>query len=151
MDWEVIVRQTQIEHETLGHIEKALQTAMEWEIEGPEFSRKLSSVRFIAQSFQRHLERLFELEEHDGFMSVIGEASPELLSRVDELKREHDHFRSTLGHIMPRLDRASPTDEAAFSRLCEVLSGLMAQLEDHDEREMALLSYGLSQDTGGDG
>ena len=36
MNWEVIVRQTQIEQEALTHIQQALQTAIDWEVEGPE-------------------------------------------------------------------------------------------------------------------
>jgi hypothetical protein len=33
---------------------------------GPDASRKLSTLRFITGSFQRHLERLLALEEYGG-------------------------------------------------------------------------------------
>ena len=58
-----IARQTQVEQELLGHIMHVLRTSSSWPVPGPDGSRKLSTLRFVAQSFQRHLEHLLTLED----------------------------------------------------------------------------------------
>jgi hypothetical protein len=58
-----IAQQISIEHGMLKHITDALRLALGWQMEGDDLSRKLSTVRFISQSLQRHLEHLMALEE----------------------------------------------------------------------------------------
>ena len=70
MDHQDVARQTQVEHEMLGHIMEALRTAAGWQVRGPDASRKLSTLRFVAGSFQRHLEHLLTLEECDGYLGL---------------------------------------------------------------------------------
>ena len=47
---------------------EGLNTALAWKIQENDFARKLSTVRFLTQSFQRHLERLEQLRRklHQG-------------------------------------------------------------------------------------
>ena len=62
-----IAQQTVVEDGILKLLVEGLRSALAWKVTN-DFSRKLSSVRFITQSFQRHLERLMALEEYDGYM-----------------------------------------------------------------------------------
>ena len=73
-----IAQQTLLEHGMLNHLTDALRSVIDWKFQGDDFSRKLSTLRFIAQSFQRHLERLMALEEYDGYMDMVGGLSPHL-------------------------------------------------------------------------
>ena len=63
------MQQAAVEHEALRHIIGALRTVLDWKPTAGDVSRKLSSLRFIIQSFQRHLERLMALKEQDGYMT----------------------------------------------------------------------------------
>src|SRR5450432_4119227 len=86
----LVIQQTKVESQALEHITQAVEVALAWVVEGDDVSRKLSSVRFFAEMYQRHLERLFALEEVDGYMDDVTELSPELTNQVDQLKPEHE-------------------------------------------------------------
>ncbi len=55
-----------IEHQALTHIKEALRITLRWDIPSIGVPRKLSSVSFMLDSFQRHLDRLMKLEEEEG-------------------------------------------------------------------------------------
>ena len=42
-----------------------------WAVDGGGYGRKLASVRFFTVQYQQHLERLFALEEIDGYMESV--------------------------------------------------------------------------------
>jgi hypothetical protein len=65
MNEELLLEQTKVESQVLEHVTRALESALGWVVLGKDFSRKLSSVRFGTELYQRHLERLFALEEID--------------------------------------------------------------------------------------
>src|SRR5262245_18221853 len=92
MDHHAISQQILIEHQTLAYVASALRTTLAWHYEAVDLSRKLASLRFVGQSFDRHLKRLMALEEADGYMAVVCENRPELSDRVDALRNEHDTF-----------------------------------------------------------
>ena len=48
-----------------------------WEVESDGFSRKLSSVRFLSEPYQRHLDWLLALEEIDGYLEAISRLNNE--------------------------------------------------------------------------
>lgn len=77
MNCELLIQQTKIESQALEHVTRAMEVTLGWKVESDGFSRKLSSVRFLTESYQRHLERLFALEETDGFMEGISRLKPE--------------------------------------------------------------------------
>ena len=53
-----ITEQMLVEHEMLKHIMDGLRAAIGWKLEGDDLSRKLSTISFIAQALQRHLDHL---------------------------------------------------------------------------------------------
>jgi hypothetical protein len=114
-------------------------------------SRKLGSLRFISQSFQRHLEHVMALEEYDGYMNVVTESYPEYTDRTTKLRAEHDHFRESLGRINYRLERLSWSDVASFEESCNGLSLLLEEINDHNQRETALIQEAFLEDVGGEG
>src|SRR5450631_3017505 len=88
-----LAQQTLVEQNMLLLIIEGLRTTLAWEVQGDDFTRKLSTLRFISVSFQRHLERVLALEEYDGYMDLVLHASPQSGNNVDTLRQEHDHLR----------------------------------------------------------
>ena len=143
--------QSQIEHEALKHITKALRTVMDWHPSGDEFARKLSSLRFIAQSFQRHLERLIALKEQDGYMSNALAEKPNLAEKIDALLKQHDDFIESLHRLLLKLDHVSATDKQAIDAACRDFEELLIQIDEHHRREAKLMQEAFLRDEGGPG
>ena len=151
MDRQEVARQTQVEHEMLQHIMTALRLAAGWPVPGPDGSRKLSTLRFVAQSFQRHLEHVLALEEYDGYMDLVLASAPCLGRATDALRAEHDLFRTEARRLVQRLERLPATDAAALEKLGGELVALLDRIEGHNRKEMALLLEAFERDEGGEG
>jgi hypothetical protein len=146
-----VAQQMQVEHGLLQHLIRGLREAVAWQVPGPDASRKLSTLRFVAQSFQRHLERLLALEEYDGYLGLVRATSPRLVRAADALRAEHERFRAEAQRVVQRLDGLPGTDPAALGPVCADLLALLGQVESHSEREMALVHEAFRQDEGGEG
>jgi hypothetical protein len=151
MENRVIQQQLIIEHETLAHVVSALRTTVGWKFQRPDFSRKLSSLQFVGESFDRHLKRLLDLEEADGYLSGIVADRPELSESVHALHAEHLEFRTRVDELQTRLRAASSTDLPSFTRLCDELSAFLDKLDEHHRKETDLLQEALLRDEGGEG
>jgi hemerythrin-like domain-containing protein len=145
-----IAEQLVLENSVLNLLIEGLRSALAWKVTNG-FSRKLSSVRFIAQSFQRHLERLMALEEYDGYMVHVEKKAPQLARTVSHLKQEHDAFRTGIRRILHGLDHVSSTDHATFTSLCDELLILLKGLDKHGKKETDLYHEAFEQDAGGEG
>jgi hemerythrin-like domain-containing protein len=151
MDHLAIPQQVLVEHQTLAYVISALRATMGWKYQGTDLSRKLSSLRFVGQSFQRHLKHLMELEEEDGYMAVVLAERPELTDEVEALRLEHGQFRKALNRILTRLRRVESTDHATFAKISDDLSALLEKLDEHSRKETGLLQHALLEDEGGEG
>ena len=151
MDTQGTPQQVLIEQQMLRHITSALRTTMEWKYQGSDFSRKLSSLRFVAESFQRHLKRLMDLEEADGYMALVLESRPQLNQEIETLRQEHEQFRSLLPQIMGSLQRVSPTSPESMTNILDELTALLVKLDAHGKKETKLLQEALLTDEGGEG
>lgn len=139
---------TLVEHEILQHVGRALEVSLNWNAAEVSFPRKLQSVRFTAQSFARHLERLLALEEDGGYMEREA-LKPHWADAMVGLRKQHDVFREQLDRIMPALDRVQ-AEEASFDQLCDQLRELLGELNSHHARENALLQEMLYDEDGGE-
>jgi hypothetical protein len=150
MNQELLIQQTKVESQALEHVTRALEVMIGWAVDGDGYGRKLSSVRFFTELYQRHLERLFALEEIDGYMEGISRLNPELAVQVDDLKREHEQFRAAVRKMVVRIDLASPTNLPEFDATCDELRKTINQVLDHLRREQELLVESIQRDTGGE-
>ena len=150
MNQELLIQQTKVEGQALEHVTRALEVMLGWTVEGDGFSRKLSSVRFFTELYQRHLERLFALEEIDGYIESVSRLQPELTGQVDNLKREHERFRAAVRKIVVRIDLASPMNLPGFDATCDGLRNTINQILEHLRREQELLVESFHRDTGGE-
>jgi hypothetical protein len=146
-----IAQQTVVENNLLQCLVEGLRTTLNWQVEGEDFSRKLSTLRFTAESFQRHLERLMSLEEFDGYLDEVAATSPQLSRRVDALRNEHGMLREAARHIVHGLEQLSPTDALGFAGICDELERLLDDVEAHSRREVSLVQEACARDGGGEG
>src|ERR1022692_511411 len=130
-----LAQQTLVEQNMLLLIIEGLRNTLAWEVQGTDFARKLSTLRFITHSFQRHLERVLALEEYDGYMDLVLQASPQLGNSVDALRQEHQQFRKETSHIVHQFEHVSPTDGALFSQTCDELVDFLKRLDAHNKKE----------------
>jgi hypothetical protein len=151
MAHENIAEQTLVEHEMLKHITDGLRRAIGWQTDGEDLVRKLSTIRFIAQSLQRHLDHLLALEEYDGYMDAVFKLSPHLRRNVHALRQEHDEFRKATEHVVHGLENVTPTEADMFHSVCGELLALLEQLDNHTRNEVALLQEAFERDGGGEG
>jgi hemerythrin-like domain-containing protein len=149
MHHQAISQQMLIEHEMLSHLESALRALLQWTSKGQDLSRKLSSLRFMTESFQRHLERLMALEEDDGYMEVVRECRPEFTSQIEALRTEHDDFRRRLRRASARLERLSSIDVEHCEQVSAELNALLEKVDAHSRKEVDLLQQSLLQEEGG--
>ncbi len=124
---------------------------MDWKPGGDDYTRKLSSLRFIAQSFQRHLERTMALKEQNGYMANAVERMPNLATKVQTLLEEHDQFEATMHRLVLQLENLSPTDKAGVDAACRELEELFVKLDEHDRREAKLRKKPSSATSAGKG
>ena len=150
MNPELLIQQTKVESQALEHITRALEVMIGWGVDEAGYARKLSSVRFFTVLFQQHLERLFALEEIDGYMESISRFNPELTSQVDDLKQEHEQLRAAVRRIVVRLDLASPTNLPEFDATCFEVRTTINQVLEHLRREQDLLVEAFNRDSGGE-
>lgn len=152
MDQHAITRQTQVEHEMLRHLMEGLRITVGWQVEGTDAARKLSTLRFMVESFQRHLERLLALEEQEGYMDLVLTGQPRLARTVTALKAEHQTFRTEARRLEERLEHLPGTDRAGLAEVCTELLVLLRSLDAHRSKEIALLQEAFVQeDSGGEG
>ncbi len=140
-----------LEHEILNHVKQALRVTLGWKVPSEGISRKLSSVQFTLKSFQRHLERLMNIEEQDGYMAFVGEIKPNMHFRVDRLQHDHGRFRHAMHALLPKVDTLSEYNEEEIETVCEEIYALLECIDLHDKEEIALLQDSMWLDEGGEG
>jgi hypothetical protein len=151
LDARTIAAQTLMEHRTLEYVKQALRVTVQWDLDSVGADRKLSSVRFIAESLQRHLLRLMELEESGGYMQAVVEEKPHLANQIVRLRADHEVFRRQLA-VLPICH--PQTDELADETLSQANPALLAfldKLDEHDRRETNLIQIAFCEDDGGEG
>ena len=142
---------TRMEHQILDHVKQALRVTLDWKAPSIGLPRKMSSVQFTTKSFTRHLMRMMDLEECDGYMSIVRELKPNLENRVRRLKRNHDQFRDTIGALRPQIEAMKGLPEDEFEFVCTQILELLDGVDQHDIDEIELLQETLLCDEGGEG
>jgi chromosome segregation ATPase len=140
-----------LEHQILDHVKQALRVTIEWKAPSIALSRKMSSVQFTTKSFARHLLRMMDLEETDGYMEVVREQKPHLEHRVAKLERQHRQFRKALEDLSPNIASMTGLPEEEFEYACSRIAELLDEVDQHDVDEIELLQESLLCDEGGEG
>src|SRR5690606_15051344 len=123
-----IAAQTLLEHRTLEYVKQALRTAIEWNADSVGAERKLSSVRFIAESLERHLRRMMDLEETGGYMGAAVDEKPHLAEQIEKLRADHERIRQELPGLLARLTVGDPRNIAELPASCAALAEFVDRL-----------------------
>jgi hypothetical protein len=140
-----------MEHQILDHVKQALRVTLNWQVPSVGMPRKLSSVRFTLQSFLRHLNRLMNLEEQDGYMVVVSEIKPNMHHRIEQLEHDHVQFRKWAEKLQHEMEEISEYQYEQFDQACQKIVDLLALVDQHDKEEIQLLQETLLCDEGGEG
>lgn len=146
-----LARQLETELAILLKIEQSLQLVLQWMTRNRGNGHKLSTLRFTARSFERHLTRMRVLADHSGYMQAITDGNPHLATAVIELKDRRRDLQVAFERIILRLEFVSPNDEAVFEDVCTELTRYLEKLEKHGQKEMELLQHSFAQEQGGEG
>jgi len=138
-----LAHETLVEHQIMEHIKDALRLSLDAKAWPAAQERKLASVRFMAESFERHFLRLLELEEKDGYMSADCERVPELAAKKTALRSEHSEFRQQLEETLRALQSIGENEAGRFEALCRSLQSLLERIDSHDAEEIKLLEQAL--------
>lgn len=144
-----IAEQSQVETDLLRILMEGIRSVISWKAEERAVARKLSSLRFVVHSFERHLGRVFTLEECDGYMAFIPLQAPRLSRAVDSLKSEHEEIRTSVRRIAHTLEHITSADEARLAQLCDELLTLLKRLDHHLRKESDIFQEAYEQDRGG--
>jgi hypothetical protein len=150
-DVRAIAQASQLEHQILDHVKQALRITLDWKAPSIGLPRKMSSVQFTMKSFSRHLLRMLELEERDGYLAVVLEEKPNLDTRIKRLQREHREFRHQLQEMVPTIASLTALPEDEFEFVCTQIAELLDRVDQHDVAEIELLQDTLMHDEGGEG
>lgn len=140
-----------VEHQVLNHVKDALRVTVNWKVPSIGVPQKLSSLRFVLQSFQRHLHRVMDLEECDGYMEFVAESKPNLQPRIERLQQDHGQFREELSRLLPHVAELSDYQADELEKICEEISELLEHVDRHDSEEIDLLQESTLLDEGGEG
>jgi hypothetical protein len=150
-DVRAVAQASQMEHQILDHVKQALRITLDWKAPSVSLPRKMSSVQFTMRSFARHLLRMMDLEERDGYMTVVLEEKPNLDSRIRNLQRQHRAFRQRLDEMGPDIAALPAFAEDQFEYVCSQIVELLDRVDQHDVEEIELLQDTLLYDEGGEG
>jgi hypothetical protein len=140
-----------LEHQILDHVKQALRVTLQWKAPAFGLSRKISSVQFTTKSFMRHLQRMMDLEEDEGYMDAVRQQKPNLEPRVQRLQQQHDEFRELMEELKPEVAVLPALPSARAQVVCHRLVDLLNRVDQHDIEEIELLQRALVCDEGGEG
>lgn len=146
-----IAKQVEVELALLANIEKSLCIALDWKTEDGRNVRKLSTLRFVARSFERHLAHLRVLSDYGGYMHLVTDRKPQLVAAAQRLKESRSALQMALERINVRLEHLSPSDTPAVDDICADLERYLGELDQHRRQELELFQHSFTQEQGGSG
>jgi hypothetical protein len=150
-DVDDIAKQFQVELALLVNIEKAIHFTLDWNFGSHEAVRKLSTLRFATQTFERHLARVRALSEHGGYMHLITDKKPHLANEVMELKGARDGLQEQFERLIVALEHVSPNDPARIEEVCTDYRRFLEALDLHGQNERGIFHRACFEEVGGSG
>ncbi|WP_425398075.1 hypothetical protein [Aeoliella sp.] len=140
--------QSWMEHEALEHVKRALRVTIGWQSPAISYQRKRQSVEFALESFARHLERLMDIEEQDGYLRMVVESKPSKAKQIAKLRADHTAFRERTGELLDEIDALGEWEANDFERICAGVGQLLDEIDQHDRAEIGLLQDAMLLDEG---
>lgn len=146
-----IAKQFQVELALLVNIERAIQFTLDWDSGNHDTVRKLSTLRFATQTFERHLARVRALSEHGGYMHLITDKKPRLANEVMELKSARDGLQEQFECLIVALEHVSSGNLARLGKIYSDYRSFLEALDTHGQNERELFHRACFEELGGSG
>lgn len=142
----------EIEHTILGHVREALCIALSSPIDTAHAREWLERVCFLADSFRRHVTRLFTIEEEEGYLDFIVDSQrPTLGHQADALCEEHRIILDDLARVLADARSTSVDNLANLHSLRQKIEGVLTRFDHHRVMECELWIEACIVDIGGEG
>jgi hypothetical protein len=128
----------------------ALERTIAWSVSGDKFNRELHFALFQTTSFQTEMERLFVLEEVDGYMDHVCKLRPEFTNRTNVLKMTHEQMRYAIRLLILDLKGISPAEFTLYHEICRQIQRFIRWFRQHNLYESELFLAAMSRDIGGE-
>ncbi|MBI5864254.1 MAG: hypothetical protein HZB38_07080 [Planctomycetes bacterium] len=99
-----IAKQLEVELALLLAMEQSLRLVLQWMTRGRGNSRKLSTLRFAARSFERQLSRTRTLADYGGYLHLVTEFAPLLAPEVRLLTKKREELQAGFEKLILRLE-----------------------------------------------
>lgn len=146
-----IAKQLEVELALLLGMEQSLRIVLQWMTRDRGNSRKLSTLRFAARTFERQLSRTRVLADYGGYLHLVTEFAPLLSAEVRLLSEKREELQVGFEKLILRLEYVSPEDAAGFAKLCVELEEYLSELRTHGQRETELLQRAFRPTAGRSG
>ncbi|MFO0945787.1 MAG: hypothetical protein U1D30_07570 [Planctomycetota bacterium] len=142
----------EIEDKILSHVQAALLVALQCPIERSTAGQWLERICFLGDSFRRHVERLFAIEEDAGYMDFIAEGQrPTLGHDADDLRNEHGILVCGLSLAVQAARNTVPVDLTDLYAVQGRFLALLEHFKRHRDKEHELWMEAYLVDIGGEG
>lgn len=140
------------EQDILGHVREALRIAMKSKLTEMTAERWHERICFLADSFLRHLVRLFSIEQSDAYMDLIFDCPNQVTAeRTRQSAQEHAQLLADLQALLAETRVTNPKNLANLHRIRQCLHGFLVRLQKHHRREADLWLDSYLVDIGGEG
>lgn len=145
-------KRLRIELNILSCVRDALRVALDAPLDDELREEWIERLRFLMSSFNRHLERLFAVEEEHGYMDILTQSpQPTLCQQADRLLAEHLRFRREILELRRDAEGLDSENLASYQSLRQRVHGFLIRVEHHRHREQELLLEAFLGDIGGEG
>lgn len=151
MNSSTVCEQLRTEHAIIEHVRNALCVALRADFDVESAERWLERLCFLTDSFCRHLERLFRIEESDGYIGfLIDESAPSLSPKAERLLEEHPDLLQRLRDYFA-VAQTTPADPSRLVGLRLSMLDYLDALDRHHRHEDELWMDAYLIDIGGEG
>ncbi len=151
MDALEIARQARVEFDIVTHVTISLRLSLEAELILDTGKIWLDRIVFVFGSLQRHLERMFSIEEVGGHLSELEHKRPSLSPRLEKLRTDHPRLRESMAQLTERISKAKHDDMSFLAELRWELDRFLADVEVHRRDELQIIHEVYWDDVGGEG
>ena len=147
MDWSAAAQKALEEHRKLNREIEILKLRLDAPLQDSPAKWMAHCVDHIRE-FQALLNDHMDVEEAEGFMTMVREHRPTLGARVDTLQAEHGTIRRQCAELRDEFEKYTHPTPDEVNRVREMAGKLLDALRLHEAEENKLVQEAVIQDLG---
>lgn len=147
MDWSAAAQKALEEHRKLNREIEILKLRLDAPLQDAP-SKWMAHCVDHFREFQALLNDHMDMEETEGFMTMVREHRPTLGPRVDTFQAEHGTIRRQCVELRDELEKYTDPTTDEVTRVREIVGKLLEVLRLHDAGEIKLVQEAFTQDLG---